>query len=71
MYIYIYKYIYIYIYIYIGQIPRNGLTLGSCPQQVGSHYYIILKIFLIDGLYSVIWYVDIMHKLCMSKDFNL
>ena len=24
-----------------GQIPRNGLTLGSCPQQWGSHYYII------------------------------
>ena len=38
-----------------GQIPRNGLTLGSCPQQWGSHYYIILKIYLIDGLYSVIW----------------
>ena len=38
-----------------GQIPRNGLTLGSCPQQWGSHCYIILKIFLIAGLYSVIW----------------
>ena len=24
-----------------GQIQRNGLTLGSCPQQWGSHYYII------------------------------
>ena len=46
--------IYMYIYIY-GQIPQNGLTLGSCPQRWGSHYYIIFKIFLIDGLYSVIW----------------
>ena len=24
-----------------GQIPRNGLTLEFCPQQWGSHYYII------------------------------
>ena len=29
-------------YIY-AQIPRNGLTLGSCLQQWGSHYYIIKK----------------------------
>ena len=43
-----------------GQIPRNGLTCGPCPQQLGSYQYMILKIFLIDGLYSVMWYVDIM-----------
>ena len=24
-----------------GQIPRNALTLGFCPQQWGSRYYII------------------------------
>ena len=34
-----------------GQIPRNGLTLGSCLQQWGSHYYMILTIFLIRELY--------------------
>ena len=38
-----------------GQIPRNGLTWGSCLQQWGSHYYIILKILLTDELYSIIW----------------
>ena len=41
-----------------GQISRNGLTLGSCPQQWGSYYYIIYKISLIDGSYYVIWYKD-------------
>ena len=43
----------------IGQIPRNGLTWG-CVCNSGGHiitYY--KKIFLIDGLYFVIWYIDI------------
>ena len=42
--------------------------MGFCPQQWGSHDYIIFKIFLIAGLYSVIIYVDIMQQLCISKD---
>ena len=53
-----------------GQIPRNGLTLGSCLQQWGSYSYIIFKIFAIDALYSVIWHVDIMQQICISKDIN-
>ena len=45
----------------------------SCPQQWGSRHlhYITFKIFIIDGLYSVIEKVEIMQQLCISKDFNL
>ena len=37
-----------------GQIPQNGLTLGSYPQQWGSHYTLFFKICLIDALYCFI-----------------
>ena len=47
--------------------PTKWTHLGFCPQQWGSHYYIILKLFIIDGLYSVIWYVDIMQQLCIPN----
>ena len=39
---------------YIWSNPTKWTHLGSCPQQWGSHYYIIFKIFITDGLYSVI-----------------
>ena len=29
----------------VSQITRNGLTLESCPQQWGIHYYIIFFFF--------------------------
>ena len=50
-----------------GQIPQNGLTLGPCPQW-GLHYYIILNYLFIDGLYLIIWYVDIMQQLRISQN---
>ena len=34
---------------------KSQESLGSCPQLWGPHYYIILKIFVIAGLYSVLW----------------
>ena len=49
-----------------GQIPRNGPTLGLCLQKWGSQYYMILNIVTIDGLYSVIWYIDIITNLYMK-----
>ena len=60
-------------FIYLEMVKSTKLTHvgGSCQQQWGSHYYMILRIFLIDGLYSVIWYVDIMQQLCTSKYCNL
>ena len=42
------------------------MDFGVLSATVGSHYYIILKIFLID----VILYVNIMQQLCISKDFK-
>ena len=55
----------------IVQITRKGLTFGPCPRQWGANYYIILRIFLIDGLYSVIWHLDIMQLLSISNDVDL
>ena len=37
-----------------GKIPRNGFTFGPCPQHWGT-------------LLHVIWYVDLMKQLCISK----
>ena len=54
VYIYICLYIYIYIYIYMVKSHEMDTHLRLCPQQWGSHYYIISRISLIDGLYSVI-----------------
>ena len=45
-----------------------GVLSATAGGGGGLHCYIILKIFIIDGLYSVIWYVDIMQRLCISKD---
>ena len=46
-------------------------SLGVLSATVGVTLLHHLPIFIIDGLYSVIWYVDIMQQLCIPKDFNL
>ena len=57
--------------IYMVKFHEMDSLWGPVRNSGGSHYFIIFKIFLIDGLYSVIWYIDIMQELCITKDFNL
>ena len=53
-----------FFFVYLEMVKPTKFThLWALSATVVSHYYIILKIFLIDGLYSVIWYVDIMQQL--------
>ena len=71
MYAYIYIYIYICIYIHIQVKSHEMDSLGVLSATVGSHFYIMLILFIINGLYSVIWSVDIMQQLCIPKYFSI
>ena len=55
------KNLYFFEFIYLGSNPTKWTHLGSCLQQWSSYYQTIFKIFIIDGLYSVILYIDIVH----------
>ena len=44
---------------------------GVLSATVGLTLLHYLKQDLIDGLYSVVWYVDIIQQLCISIDFFL
>ena len=51
--------------------PTKWTHFGAMSASVGVTLLHDFKIFLFDGLYSVIWYIDIIKQLCICNDFNL